>query len=412
MNPASYQGYDIAETARLTGKWLGATAQAMWGNPAFGITSHPLPSTLAAWGQVMERSLDRMVVKPDWGIDAVVRNGQDYLVNPITVREAPFARLVRFDVSDDSKRKLPKILLIAPMSGHYATLLRNTVSSLLPDADVYVTEWINARDIPVSAGSFDVEDFTKQLIDYFRFLGPDLHVMAICQPAPLALAATAWLAEHEAKAQPKSLTLVGGPVDPGANHTQVTDFGNRVTMKQLETSFVQSVGTKYKGVGRRVYPGALQLSAFMTMNWERHAKSFVEQIFRVAQGIGSDLDRHNVFYDEYLAVMDMPAEFYLSTVKRIFKDREIALNEFSLDGEPVDLHKITSVPVKIIEGGRDDISAPGQCAAALSLLEGLPQELKAHYLEPDAGHYGIFSGRAWHKNIRPLFLDFVKKHAA
>ncbi len=188
------------------------------------------------------------------------------------------------------------------------------------------------------------------------------------------------------------MTLIGGPVDPDANPTEVTDFGNRVTMGQLENSVIQTVGANFPGIGRQVYPGSVQLASFMAMNLDKHAKAFADQIFRVARGEAGDRDRHNKFYDEYLAVMDMPAEFYLSTVERIFKTREIARNKFTIKGKPVDLGKITNVPTKIVEGGNDDISAPGQCAAALKLLTGLPDSMKAHHLEPEAGHYGIFSG--------------------
>jgi poly(3-hydroxybutyrate) depolymerase len=298
------------------------------------------------------------------------------------------------------------------MSGHYATLLRKTVISLLPDCEVYVTDWHNARDIPVSAGKFDVEDYTLYLVDFLKELGADTHVIAVCQPVPLALAATAYLAEEDPKAQPRSLTLIGGPVDPEANPTEVTDFGRSVTMGQLEHTMIQQVGFKYSGVGRKVYPGLLQLASFISMNGETHANAFSDQIARAAKGETSDHDKHNIFYDEYLAVMDMTAEFYLSTVERIFKSREIALNKFEVAGRKVDFGKITTVAVKIIEGENDDISAPGQCLAALDLLTNLPQSKKASHLEPGAGHYGIFAGRSWRNNIRPLVLDFIASNSA
>jgi poly(3-hydroxybutyrate) depolymerase len=402
--------HDLTESARLTGKWMGATAQTFWGNPIFGLAANPLPAAFVAWGEVTERALDRLVAKPDWGIDAVVSEGRDHLVKIETQLELPFARLMHFNVNREPDPARPKVLLIAPLSGHYATLLRKTVISLLPDCDVYITEWRNARNVPVSAGKFDVEDFTKYLTTFFKELGPDTHVIAVCQPVPLALVATAWLAEHEPKAQPASLTLIGGPVDPDANPTEVTDFGNRVTMGQLEHTVTQTVGANYKGVGRLVYPGSVQLTSFMAMNWDSHFNAFVGQIQRVAAGEASDFDRHNTFYDEYLAVLDMTAEFYLSTVERIFKSRDVARNAFTIDGEPVDISRIKDVPVMIVEGGRDDISAPGQCAAALDLMPKLPKAKKEHHLEADAGHYGIFSGKAWHRNIRPKVLAFIDEH--
>ncbi len=399
--------YDLMETARNTNEWLGATARAAASYPAFGLVANPMVQLMAAWGEVTERSFSRMVAKPDWGIDAVTgEDGRDHLVSVRAVVERPFGDLIRFEVSG-REPMARRVLLIAPMSGHYATLLRSTVRSLLPDCDVHVTDWRNARDIPVSQGKFDVEDYTLYIADFIRALGPDIHVVAVCQPVPLALAATAWLAEHEPKAQPATLTLIGGPVDPDAAPTEVTDFGRRVTMGQLERSIIQRVGFNHAGAGRMVYPGLLQLASFMSMNAERHARAFTEQVLRTAKGEASDHDRHNRFYDEYLAVMDMTGEFYLSTVERIFKEREIARNVFEIEGRRVDLGRITDVPVMVVEGEEDDISAPGQCLAALDLLTGLPEARKTAHLEPGAGHYGIFAGGSWRRDIRPLVLRFI-----
>jgi poly(3-hydroxybutyrate) depolymerase len=399
--------YDMMESARNTQEWMGATARAMASYPVFALSMNPLLTLAAAWGEVTERSFSRMTARPDWGIRSIVGpEGQDHLVDVKTVVEKPFGNLVQFFV----RRRPPmarKVMLVAPMSGHYATLLRSTVASLLPDCDVFVTDWHNARDIPVSAGKFDVEDYTLYLVEFMRALGPDTHVIAICQPAPLALAATAYLAGEDPEAQPRSLTLIGGPIDPDAAATEVTDFGRRITMGQLEQLAIQRVGFKYKGAGRLVYPGLLQLQSFMSMNAERHGRAFFDQIIRVARGEASDHDAHNRFYDEYLAVMDMTAEFYLSTVERIFKNREIATNDFIVAGKRVDIGAITQVAVKTVEGANDDISAPGQCVAALKLLTGLPESKKASHLEPEAGHYGIFAGKSWRLNIRPLVLKFI-----
>lgn len=399
--------YDLMETLRSTNQWMGASALAMASYPVFSAIPNPALKWLGAWGEVTERTFQRMSVKPDWGIHSVTcSDGKDHLVNVETVVERPFGDLIHFSVAG-RETKPRQVLLVAPMSGHYATLLRSTVQSLLSDCEVYVTDWHNARDIPVSAGKFDIEDYTLYLVDFMRKLGPDTHVIAVCQPAPLTLAATAYLAEQDPSAQPRSLTLIGGPIDPDAAPTDVTDFGARVTMGQLEETMIQRVGFKFDGAGRMVYPGLLQLSSFISMNSERHAQAFKDQIGRVADGDASDHDAHNRFYDEYLAVMDMPAEFYLSTVERIFKNGEIAKNEFVVDGHKVDIGAITSVAVKTVEGGLDDISAPGQCVAALALCTGLPDSKKASYLEPGAGHYGIFAGKSWRNNIRPLVLEFI-----
>jgi poly(3-hydroxybutyrate) depolymerase len=400
------------ESTRNSFAWAGASARAMASYPAFALSMNPFLKLTAAWGEVAERSFERMITKPDWGIRSIVGpDGQDHLIDVTPVVEKPFGSLMQFSV----RRRAPmtrRILLVAPMSGHYATLLRSTVASLLPDADVFITDWHNARDIPVSAGKFDVEDYTLYLVDFMRTLGPDTHVIAVCQPAPLALAATAYLAAEDPKAQPKTLTLIGGPVDPDAAATDVTDFGRRVTMGQLEEFCIQRVGFSYKGAGRMVYPGLLQLNSFISMNAERHSKAFSEQIMKVANGEASDADAHNRFYDEYLAVMDMTAEFYLSTVERIFKNREIAKNEFVVAGKRVDIAAITDVAVMTVEGSKDDISAPGQCVAALAMLTGLKDAQKTQHLEDGAGHYGIFAGKSWRLNIRPLVLGFIDKHGA
>lgn len=399
--------YDAMETIRNTNEWLGATARAFGSYPAFALVPHPALRVLSAWGRVTERSFSRMVIKPDWDIPPIVsESGQDHIVYVEPDLKRDFGDLLHFRVA----RREPmarKVLLVAPMSGHYATLLRTTVTSLLPDCEVYVTDWHNARDIPVSAGKFDIEDYTQYLVDFIRHLGPETNVIAVCQPAPLALAATAILAEEDPKAQPRSLILIGGPIDPDAAATDVTDFGNRITMGELDYMAIQQVGFKFRGAGRMVYPGLAQLSSFIAMNAGAHASAFIDQIFAEARGEASESDKHNKFYDEYLAVMDMTAEFYLSTVERVFKGLEIAQNKFTVNDKPVDISKITDVAIMTVEGANDDISAPGQCVAALDLCSGVPASRKQQHLEPNAGHYGIFAGKSWRLNIRPLIIDFI-----
>ncbi|MEZ5884773.1 MAG: polyhydroxyalkanoate depolymerase [Paracoccaceae bacterium] len=403
--------YDLMETIRNSQEWMGASARAMASYPMWSMIPHPMFKVMSAWGRVTERSFARMVIKPDWGIRTIAgEDGRDHLVSVDTVVAKPFGDLIHFNVAGRAPMAR-RVLLVAPMSGHYATLLRSTVASLLPDCEVYVTDWHNARDIPVSEGKFDIEDYTLYLVDFMRHLGPDLNVIAVCQPAPLTLAATAYLAEEEPDAQPRTLTLIGGPIDPDAAATEVTDFGRRVTMGQLEHLVIQRVGFKYKGVGRMVYPGLMQLASFISMNLDKHTAAFQEKILNESKGEGSEHDHHNRFYDEYLAVMDMTAEFYLSTVERIFKGLEIAQNRFVVDGKMVDIGKITKVAVKTVEGTNDDISAPGQCVAALALCTGLPDSMKASHLEPGAGHYGIFAGKSWRNNIRPLVLDFIDQNS-
>ena len=276
--------YDLMETIRNTNQWMGASAKALASYPALSMVPHPAVRWMAAWGEVTERTFMRMIAKPDWGIHTFSHeSGRDHLVEVDTVLERDFGNLIHFRVVGRPVQPR-RVLLVAPMSGHYATLLRSTVKSLLVNCEVYITDWHNARDIPVSAGKFDVEDYTQYLVTFMRELGPETHVIAVCQPAPLTLAATAYLAEEDPAAQPRSLTLIGGPVDPDATPTEVTDFGRRVTMGQLERSMIQRVGVNYKGVGRKVYPGLLQLASFMSMNADRHSTAFNDQILRAARG--------------------------------------------------------------------------------------------------------------------------------
>ncbi|MDE2912056.1 MAG: polyhydroxyalkanoate depolymerase [Paracoccaceae bacterium] len=413
--------YDLQENLCLSHQWMGTSIRAFWSQPAFAFTPSPMPSLLAAWGQVTARAFSRMRVVPEWNIESRDLDGHGLRIHERMLADKAFCSLVRFsiDIPDRSIDAVPasgaarpQILLVAPLSGHHSTLARKTVASLLPVCDVSVTEWKDARSVPLTAGRFDIEDYTRYLVEFMQLLGPDIHVIAVCQPAPLALAATAILAaaDGDATCTPKSLTLIGGPVDPDANPTDITDFGNRFTMGQLESGMIQTVGRTFPGAGRRVYPGAVQLASFLSMNWPTHAQAFSRQIRRVARGDDREDDRHNSFYDEYFAVMDMTAEFYLSTVERIFKGREIARNAFSVGGEPVDINRISETAVMVVEGGRDDISAPGQCLAAFDLLPNLPDSMRESILDPDAGHYGVFSGRAWRERIRPRVLAFIDRH--
>ena len=276
--------YDLMESIRNTNEWLGASARAMSSYPVWGLVPHPMFKVMSAWGRVTERSFARMVIKPDWGIHTIVgEDGRDHIVNKETLATRPFGDLIKFSVLG-REPMARQVLLVAPMSGHYATLLRSTVVSLLPDCDVFITDWKNARDIPVSHGKFDIEDYTLYLVEFMRLLGPDINVVAVCQPAPLALAATACLAEDEPESQPRTLTLIGGPIDPDAAPTEVTDFGRRLTMGQLEHLAIQRVGFKFAGAGRLVYPGLAQLASFLSMNLERHGKAFADKILAAAKG--------------------------------------------------------------------------------------------------------------------------------
>ena len=376
---------------------MGSTARAMCSYPQLGLAANPFIQLTAAWGEVTERSFARMAVKPDWGIHSIsADDGRDHIVSVEKVMTRPFGDLIRFKVQGRAPTGR-KVLLVAPMSGHYATLLRSTVLSLMPDCDVYITDWHNARDIPVSAGKFDIEDYTLYLVDFLARDGAR-HPCDRGLPAGAAgLAATAYLAEEDAgraTAHPDAGSAGRSTPTPPPPTSQ--NFGNRVSMGQPREIRRASVSAyKYAGVGRMVYPGLQQLSSFMAMNAEKHAKAFTDQVVRVAKGEAGDHDKHNKFYDEYLAVMDMTAEF-------LPLDRRTDLQGPRDRPEPLRGRRQAewiwarspTVAVKTVEGGKDDISAPGQCVAALDLCTGLPDNKKASYLEPEAGHYGIFAGKS------------------
>jgi poly(3-hydroxybutyrate) depolymerase len=411
MQPSNVLAYELAHLSAQSLRRSAEIAHKFWSQPIMRQLAGPMAASFEAASILTQRSLAAMVTKPGWKIDEVRVGLRDV---PVTVKIAdaqPFGDLLHFDKGCAANGQ-PKILLVAPKSGHYATLLRETVARLLPEADVYLTDWRNAREVPVEAGKFDIEDYVEYLLNWFDLLGPDLNVIAVCQPAPLALVAAAAQEKRHNHTTLSSLTLMGGPINPHAAPTEVTEFADRVSIDTLKRTSVHRVGHAFPGKGRFVYPGAMQLSAFMSMNLDRHAKAFQKQWLDIAKGDELAAARHNQFYDEYLAVMDMTAEFYLSTVERIFQKREVGLDQFTLRGEHVALSEMKKTPLFIIEGGRDDVAAPGQCAAALDVTKGLPKRLKRHHVELEAGHYAIFSGSRWRNSVAPKILDFIRSREA
>jgi poly(3-hydroxybutyrate) depolymerase len=411
MQPSNVLAYELAHASALNLERSAKLAGRFWSQPLLRALAGPVAASIEAAAILTQRSLAAMASKPAWRIPTV-KMGEEVVPVAVEVADAqPFGDLVHFSKGEKAKGQ-KKVLLVAPKSGHYATLMRDTVERLLPETDLYITDWRNARDVPVEAGSFDVEDYVDYLLNWFDVLGPDVHVIGVCQPAPLALVAAAKREAQHNRAQIGSLTLMGGPIDPGAAETEVTRFADRTSMEQLRRLSVHRVPHAYAGAGRAVYPGSMQLSAFMAMNPARHAKAFRNQWLDIATHQDAKVARHNAFYDEYLAVMDMTAEFYLSTVERIFKNKEVARDVFTLHGEPVSLAAMRRTPLFVIEGGRDDVAAPGQCAAALDLTANLPRRLKRRHVEPDAGHYAIFSGSRWRNAIAPKILDFINRQDA
>lgn len=411
MQPSNVIAYELAYASQQGLQRTARFAEGFWGLPLMRALTGPIAASIEAAAILTRSSLAATSAKPDWRI-STVRMGEEVIPLAIQVLDSqPFGDLIHFDKGPKAFGQ-PKILLAAPKSGHYATLLRDTVERLLPDADVYITDWRNARDVPLEAGAFDIEDYVDYLLNWIDVVGPGVHLAAVCQPAPLALIAAAKRESEHNRAQLGSLILMGGPIDPAAAETEVTRFAGRTSMETLKLTSVHRVPHAYAGKGRAVYPGAMQLAAFMAMNPERHAVAFRNQWLDIATRQSEKVARHNAFYDEYLAVMDMTAEFYLSTVERIFKNREIGRDAFTLRGEHVSVASMSRTPMLIIEGGRDDVAAPGQCSAALELTSGLPGRLKHHHIETEAGHYAIFSGSRWRNSVAPKILGFINQQDA
>ena len=343
--------------------------------------------------------------RPPFGIETTDIDGHKVAVTEQAMMATPFATLLRF--AKEGAPTQPKVLLVAPMSGHFATLLRATVITMLPDCDVYITDWHNARDVPVSAGVFGFDDYVDHLIEFLEFLGPPVHIVAVCQPAVAALVATAVMAAAKNKATPATMTLMAGPIDTRMSPTRVNLMAQQRSMADYEKQMIARVPPRYIGRGRRVYPGFLQLTSFMAMNADRHINAHMAQLRRVFAGDTEGAAAHRKFYDEYFAVADLPAEFYLETVERVFKTYELPRGKMMHRGVRVEPKAIRRTALLVVEGERDDICGVGQTMAALELCSGIPTTRKTYHLQTGAGHYGVFSGRAWANQIYPKLRAMI-----
>jgi poly(3-hydroxybutyrate) depolymerase len=390
--------------ARLTARWM------------HQVMSHPmLPHAYttgfraaAAWFELFDRATQRRT-KPAFGLASTEISGRRIAVREQVLADKPFCRLLHFARDLDVRRNDPRVLVVAPMSGHHATLLRGTVETLLPAHEVIITDWADARMVPLSAGNFDLADYIDYIIDFLRLLGPQTHVLAVCQPSPPVLAATALLAAAGDPATPKSLTLMGGPVDTRVSPTAVNFVGASQSLEWFERKVIDLVPPHYPGAMRRVYPGFLQLGGFMSMNPDRHVQSHIEFFHHLVVGDGESAAAHRRFYDEYLSAMDLSADFYLDTLRHVFQEHSLPRGRFRHRGEKVDPSAIRRTALMTIEGELDDISGLGQTRAAHDLCRSIPAARRRHLEQAGVGHYGIFNGRKWRQSIYPAWADFVRR---
>jgi poly(3-hydroxybutyrate) depolymerase len=396
----AYQAHnDLIEPA----KTLARQSLAMLG--AMGVQSNvPIVRNLSAAYELIARA-GLTHHRPEYGIPAVMVGNREVEVTEEATLTLPFGTLLRFKKDVDIEQ--PRVLVVAPLSGHFATLLRNTVRTLLPDHDVYITDWHNARDVSLEAGPFGFDDYVAYVIRFLETLGPGAHLVAVCQPCVQALAAVAVMAADGNPAQPGSMTLMAGPIDTRVNPTKVNKLATSKPMSWFERNLIARVPWKYPGSGRQVYPGFVQLTAFVSMNVNRHYNAHQELYEHLRNGEIEKAEVIKKFYDEYFAVLDLAAEFYLETVSWVFQEARLPKGELTYRGQPVELKAIRKTALLTVEGERDDICALGQTAAAHDLCTGLRPHMKRHHMQAGVGHYGVFSGRKWEGQIYPLVRNLV-----
>jgi poly(3-hydroxybutyrate) depolymerase len=403
-----YTLYDLSHVA-LTPIRLGAEMTRETFQSAVNPISYTMPGRAVAAGADLAIRMTRRFDQPEFGIRDVEINGKKHKVHERHMMELPFCRLKHFEVKG-VKKKRTKILVAAPLSGHFATLLRGTVEALLPHHDVYITDWKNARNVPLVRGYFDLDDCVEYYMHFMQALGPDVHVFAVCQPSVPVLLATTLMNQHNKKTAPRSIILMGGPIDTRINPTEVNRLAMTRDLEWFERNAISIVPPWYAGAMRQVYPGFLQLTGFLSMNFDRHIDSYFNYYLHLVQGDGQSVKKHREFYNEYLAVMDIPAEFYLQTVERVFQKHLLPKRQYKWRDEIVDPANITQTALLCIEGELDDISATGQTKAALDLCSNLPASMKKYHLQKKAGHYGLFSGTRWREEVRPLLTTFIEAY--
>ncbi|WEZ81905.1 polyhydroxyalkanoate depolymerase [Rhizobium sp. 32-5/1] len=405
-----YQLYELNHA--MMAPWR-AAADAMrlaYSNPLNPMSHTYMGRAAAAGLEVFERST-RRYGKPTFGLPEAVIDGVPVAVTEKIVWREPFCNLIHFQRALPKSRAAdPKVLIVAPMSGHYATLLRGTVEAMLPNSDVYITDWIDARNVPLAEGTFDLDDYIEYIINLLHFLGPDTHVIAVCQPAVPVLAAVAVMEANDDPLSPSSMTLMGGPIDTRINPTAVNKLAEQKPIEWFRDNVVMPVPFPLPGFMRQVYPGFLQLSGFMSMNLDRHLTATKDFFEHLVKNDGDAAEKHRDFYDEYLAVMDLTAEFYLQTVDTVFIRHVLPKGEMMHRGQKVDTTAIRKVALLTVEGENDDISGAGQTQAAQTICTNIPDHMRMHYVQPDVGHYGVFNGSRFRREIAPRISAFHRDH--
>jgi poly(3-hydroxybutyrate) depolymerase len=406
-----YYLYELNHAAVAPWRAAANFGRFFWKNPGNPLSGTYIGRSVAASLDVFER-VTRRYGKPEFGITATRINGTDYRVIEEVEWERPFCRLLHFRI--DAGQSLPKrekLLIVSPMSGHYATLLRGTVEAMLPEADVYITDWADARQVELAKGHFDLDDYIDYLLEMIHHLGPGSHIMAVCQPSVPVLAAVALMNAANDPDVPASMVLMGGPIDTRRNPTAVNKLAVERGTDWFRRNVIVQVPLPHPGYMREVYPGFLQLTGFMTMNLDRHIDAHRDLFWHLVQGDGDSADKHDEFYDEYLSVMDLTAEFYLQTVEKVFIEHALARGVFSHHNTPVNPAAITRTALMTVEGERDDISGVGQTEAAHDLCSALPPTMRLHHLQPRVGHYGVFNGSRFREEIAPKIVGFINAHA-
>ncbi|TPK41379.1 polyhydroxyalkanoate depolymerase [Mesorhizobium sp. B2-5-4] len=405
-----YQLYEMNHAALQPARLYADAVRLFYSNPLNPVSHTHWGRSVAAGAELFERTT-RRYSKPQFGLDKTVVDWKSVAVTEKTVWSKPFCNLVRFERAVPAGRKAdPKLLIVAPMSGHYATLLRGTVEAMLPYADVHITDWVDARMVPLADGSFDLDDYIDYVIDMLHTLGPDTHVMGVCQPSVPVLAAVALMEAKGDPFVPSTMTLMGGPIDTRRNPTAVNLLAKEKGIDWFRDNVVMRAPWPVPGFGREVYPGFLQLSGFMSMNLDRHIIAHKEFFMHLVKHDGDNAEKHRDFYDEYLAVMDLTAEFYLQTVDTVFVRHALPKGEMTHRGTRIDPSVIRNVALFTVEGENDDISGLGQTKAAQDLCVNIPADKKAHYVQPAVGHYGVFNGSRFRSEIVPRIVDFITSY--